>query len=194
MFIELLISFVILSYLYSTGLLSFGSPASIAISVGLVSGALALSWLVSHFFARRIVDSIFGFDSWSKVKAVSEPRRVEVPAKGRLASLRKLTEDSPMDNTLSKMYADALLSENMTDEFIREKLRMVSLGVLSNEEITTVYHRLADVELQRGNSEQAVEFLQRIVDKFPDSTFAHNARHRIGVLNGDGEVSEIGSE
>ena len=194
MFIELLISFVILGYLYSTGLLSFGSPFSIAISVGLVVIALGMSWVVSHFFARKIVDSIFGFDSWSKVKAPLPPRSIVVPQQGRLASLRKLTVESPNDKTLSKMYADALLSEDLKDDFIQERLRMVSLGILADEEITAVYHRLADVELDRGNHEQAVEFLQRIVDKFPDSSFAYNARRRMVVLQGDGEVSEMYSE
>lgn len=194
MFIELLISFVILSYLYSTGFLSFGSPVSIAISVGLVVGALGLSWVVSHFLARRIVDSIFGFDSWSKVKAPPSPPAIVLPQHGRLFSLRNLTVESPKDKTLSRMYADALLSEGLTDDFIREKMRLVSLGILVDEEITAVYHRLADVELERGNQQQAVEFLQRIVDKFPDSTFAYNARRRMGVLMGHGEVSETSSE
>ncbi|PKO16522.1 hypothetical protein CVU37_11140 [candidate division BRC1 bacterium HGW-BRC1-1] len=194
MFIELLISVAILGYLYSTGFLSFGSPGSIAISVGLVVGALALSCAISHFFARRIVDSIFGFDSWSRVKTPVASRPVVVPQEGRLVALRNLTIESPADKALSKMYADALLSEGLKDDFIREKLRFVSLGSLADEETTAVFHRLADIEWERGNHEQAVEFLQRIVDKFPDSTFAHNARHRMGVLQENGEVSEKCSE
>ncbi len=194
MFIELLISFVILSYLYSTGFLSFGSPASIAVSVALVVSALGFGWVISHAFARRIVDSIFGFDSWSRIKTPAASKPIVIPKQGRLALLRNLTVESPADKTLSKMYADALLSEGLKDDFIREKLRLVALGNLSDEETTAVFHRLADIEWERGNNEQAVEFLQGIVDKFPDSTFAHNARHRMRVLQGNGEVSEKCSE
>ena len=65
MFIELLVVGAILMYLYSVGFLDFASPYSILISVGIVVVVSAAGWAVTHFIARRLVDGLFGFDSWT---------------------------------------------------------------------------------------------------------------------------------
>jgi hypothetical protein len=112
MFIELLVVGLILTYLYGTGLIDFSSPFAIAITVVLALVASAAGYLVTHFLARRLVDSMFGFDRWSPQVKKPDAKQQVLDAnalKGASADkLRKLVEHAPEDvetsRVVSKIY------------------------------------------------------------------------------------------
>ena len=197
MLIELLVVFVILGYLYSTGFLSFDSPLSIAFSIGLVLAGVMIGWLVAHFVARRLIDSLFGFDAWTprhplRLRGEAGTPPAPVPAEGpeRLGVLAALVARAPDDKAASRMLADEHLARGDVDAFMREKLRIAGRGVLTREETVAVYHRLADAELARGGAKRAVEFLRTIIEKYPDSPEARNAASRIEVVVVHGDEPE----
>lgn len=197
MLIELLVVFAILGYLYSAGFLSFDSPLSIAFSIGLVLAGVMIGWLVAHFVARRMIDSLFGFDAWTprrplKVRDAGSDPSADIAADGpeRLGALAALVAEAPEDKSASRMLADEFLARGNVDAFVAEKLRIVDRGVLAKEELVAAYHRLADAELARGRPKQAVEFLRMITDKYPDSPVARNAASRIEVISVHGDEAE----
>lgn len=199
MLIELLVVFVILGYLYSTGFLSFDSPLSIAFSIGLVLAGVMIGWLVAHYVARRLIDSLFGFDAWTprhplrlRGGGAGTATAAPVPAEGpeRLGALAALVARAPDDKAASRMLADEHLARGDVDAFVREKLRIAGRGVLTREEAVAVYHRLADAELARGGAKRAVEFLRTIIEKYPDSPEARNAASRIEVVVVHGDEPE----
>lgn len=197
MLIELLVVFVILGYLYSTGFLSFDSPLSIAFSIGLVLAGVMIGWLVAHFVARRLIDSLFGFDAWTprhplRLRGEAGTPPAPVPPEGpeRLGTLAALVARAPDDKAASRMLADEHLARGDVDAFVREKLRIAGRGVLTREETVAVYHRLADAEVARGGAKQAVEFLRTIIEKYPDSPEARNAASRIEVVVVHGDEPE----
>ncbi len=195
--IEVLIVGVILSYLYTAGFLSFGSPYAVAVSVGIMLAALVVGVLLGHYAARRIVDSLFGLDAWSPRKgrkpslAADHLRDLGTadPA-ARLAALKRMAAEVPGDSEVSRMLAEAHLAAGDTDAFLAEKKRLLEKGRLRKEERCAAFHRMADAELARGRVKHAVEFLRMIGEEFPDSPDSQNAEKRIAVIQGRAENRE----
>jgi hypothetical protein len=186
MFIELLVVGAILMYLYSVGFLDFGNPYAIFISIGITVVVSAVAWAVTHFIARRLVDGLFGIDSWSG--RAREPR-ASVPGLSpgdnpalQIPVLEKLAKEVPQDAEFSRRLAQAYWDAGMKAEYERERLRILREGKLSREETCHIYNRLADLAVERGNHAHAEELLQAICDKYPDSVERHNAARRILVV------------
>ena len=70
----------------------------------------------------------------------------------------------------------------MKTEYERERLRILREGSLSREEACSIYNRLADLAVERGENARAEQMLALICEKFPDSVEAHNAGRRILVI------------
>lgn len=187
MLVELLIVIGVLSYLYAKGFLDFGSPYAIFFSVALVVVVGTIGFAVTHYVARGIVDHLFGFKSQGPQKISGrqlalERRRRRVLSSGRMDDLRQFLAKYPADAEVSRRLADELLRQGQVDCYIHERLRFAQTGVTSREEACTIYNRLADLELGRGDRSAAIQHLERIVASFPASVEAGNARRRISLL------------
>lgn len=180
MFIELLVVAAVLLYLNSVGLIDFSNPYAVAISVSLVLTLGAISFAVTHYFARAITDSLFGFGSWNP-----KPRKPEKRVEGSMESIPWLEEQlkkTPENTALSKTLCERYLKEGRTEEYIAEKQRIVRAAKLPAGEAAMIYNRIADLRLDAGMREAAIEALAEIQKQFPGTNEASNARVRANVI------------
>jgi hypothetical protein len=188
MFIELLVVGVILSFLYGSGFLQFGSGYAIAISVAIALVASLLGFLSTHFIARTIVDRMFGFGSWNPKPKPPKKTGLDAPEIRRLqelseTGLKKLLHGKPLDADLSRHVSQIFLQRGQTERFVEERLRAISAGLLTREQACAVYNRLADVRTKEGRIEEAIQFLQELIVKYPGTVEANNAERRCHLLS-----------
>lgn len=183
MFIELLIVAAILLYLNTLGILSFDSPYAIAVSIAVLVTVGSISFLVTHWIASKIVDSLFGFGSWSP-KELPKRDKVEEfhgPA-DNIEWLEAQIRLQPENTALSIRLSDLYQKRGMVDEYVAERLRIVATAKLTAPEMANILNRLADLELDRDRPEIAVAHLELIANKHPATTEGRNALTRIGVI------------
>src|SRR5687768_12984337 len=114
MFIELLVVGVILSFLYGSGFLQFGSGLAIAISIGVALAASAIGFVVTHYLARSVVDRMFGFASWNPRPKPEKKSALDPSALQRLqglgeVELLKLVRTNNRDADLSRQVSEIFL-------------------------------------------------------------------------------------
>jgi hypothetical protein len=197
MFIELLIVCAIIMYLYSVGWLDFNNPHAILISVGIVVVVAAAGWALTHYLARSLVDSIFGFKAWSpkspKRMTPEETERLRQRETCALPAIEQLVRENPKDLELSRRLSDEYLRRGQTRKFMDERLRILKAAVISREEACSIYNRLADVAVACKDYARAVEFLRALCEAFPNTVEAQNALRRVeGIV--ERAAMEMGTE
>jgi hypothetical protein len=184
MLIELLVVAAILMYLNARGVIDFNSPNAIGISVTIILGCFVAVWAAWFLIARVVVDGLFGFGSWAPKKTLASSlnaSNVKVPEK-RFEALQKLVQEAPRDAELSRQYSDQLLIRGMVEEFVAERLRILQTGNLNTSEKCAIFNRLADIELERKQPAQAVQYLNEIAKGYSETNEGANARKRIKYI------------
>lgn len=181
MFIELLIVAAVLLYLNSLGIVSFDSPYAMAISIAILVFIGTISWLVTHYIARSLVDGLFGFGSWTPKAKPTKKQEFGGPADS-IEWLEQEIVKEPSNVELSKHLSRLYLQENRYEAFAAERLRIAKQGNLTVPEIAAIYNRLADMEIDHKQPEGAVKLLQEFKEAHPETPEARNAQVRIGVL------------
>jgi hypothetical protein len=182
--IELLIVAAILLYLNSIGFLNYDDPWAIAISIVILVFVGTISFIITHWVARSLVDGLFGFGSWTPKETKKKPDKREEfhgPA-DNVEWLEEQIKKQPANVALSKRLSDLYMESGQADQFILERVRITREGKLSAGEMAAILNRLADMELDRSQPENAIAHLKEITLKFPDTNEGRNARVRIGVI------------
>jgi hypothetical protein len=133
-----------------------------------------------------MVDGLFGFGDWSPRGGQKQGRDVAALARAAekdLPQLEHLSREIPGDAEISRRLSDTYLQQGRLDDYVRERLRIIADGKLTDREVCTIYNRLVDVEIGRHGFEAAQSFLWIVIEKYPDSTEAHNAKRRLEVIN-----------
>ena len=183
MFIELLIVAAVLLYLNTLGILGFDSPYAIAISIAVIVTVGTFSFMVTHWIASKVVDSLFGFGSWSPKEPSKRDKVQEFhgPA-DNIEWLEAQIKRQPENTALSKRLSDLYQERGMVDEYVAERLRIVAVAKLTAPEMANILNRLADLELDRDRPEIAVAHLELIANKHPATTEGRNALARKSVI------------
>ena len=190
MMIELLIVAAILLYLNAVGFVDFTSSTGITLCIVITLVVLGVSWFFMHFILTRVIDGFFGFSSppakpAERVHMETLPQTAETGVPELLARIQKHPADSALSRRLSENYLD----RGMIDEYVAERLRIIKAAKLSMTEICSIYNRLADVEMQRHCADDALRHLNEIIERFPRSQEADNARRRVQVISDAWQVS-----
>ncbi|MCX7718103.1 MAG: hypothetical protein N2111_06835 [Candidatus Sumerlaeaceae bacterium] len=183
MLVELLIVGVILSYLYAVGFLSINDPWSIAISLAILFGVMVIGAIITRFVAVSVVDGLLGFKDGAAARKPNE-RTATTVARGvglledKLKVLEQLVRERPHDAEASLQLSEEYLRRGMVDQFLAERGRILSSGVLSPEQAVMALNRMADAEAQRGNMNAALGYMDEVIARYPESEEASRACSR----------------
>lgn len=195
MLIELLIVGVIMSYLYSAGLIDFGSPYAIWVTLALTAVCVVVGWVLTHLVAGNLINGLLGMDTWTPRKLrAGLTTKSALAGRGEpmeLAALQQLVKEAPKDAELSRRLSEEYLSRGLVEQFVAERLRIIEVAALSREEVCMILNRLADAELMRDEKEKANDHLRRLIAKYPNSVEAANAKRRIAVIGGEEAGHEV---
>lgn len=183
MLVELLLVGVILSYLYAVGFLDINDPRSIVISIAVIFAVMVIGWIVTRFVALSVVDSLLGLKTGSRPGQPPRQRAAKASLTAnafgdKLPVLERLVREVPRDPDVSLQLSEEYLRRGMIEQFLAERARMLSTGVLGREQAVMALNRMADVEAQRGNIVAALAYTQEIIARFPDSDEAAHAKLR----------------
>ncbi len=179
MLLELLVVAAVVMYLHALGFVEFDDPWSVASALSIGAVAAAVLWVILRVVAGKLISSMFGFSSWAPK---SRPAVKAAKEKGDIRALEKIVRNSPREPEASRALTELYLRAGRTEDFVREKVRILEKGTLTRAEATGILHRLADIEIEKGRPGDAVAYLNRLIDKYPDTADAANAKHRCAVI------------
>jgi hypothetical protein len=158
---------------------------------------LGLMWAptIGRMITKPLTDPLTGGDEEIEPKPfyfVAEGKRRQGLFEEAAAEVRRQLEQFPGDAAGYMMLA-TIQAEDMHDlagaEATLEEL--LAQPALAPQEAVSALHALADWQLQFGrNTAAARAALERIVQRFPDSQFAHAAEQRLAHLAGVDETRE----
>jgi tetratricopeptide (TPR) repeat protein len=183
MLVEVLLVGVILSYLYAVGFLSINDPWSIAISLAILLGVMVIGAVITRFVAVSVVDGLLGFKDGVAVPKPRERTAATVAGEAglledKLKVLEQFVRERPRDADASLQLSDEYMRRGMVDQFLAERGRILASGVLSPEQAVMALNRMADAEVQRGNMNAALGYIDEVIARYPESEEASRARSR----------------
>jgi tetratricopeptide (TPR) repeat protein len=159
---------------------------------------LSVFWapIIGRLVAKPLTDTFTGGDEADELKPfyyLAEGKRRQGLLEEAAAEVRKQLEQFPGD-AAGYMLLAAIQAEDMHDMKAAEATlaELLAQRSLAPQAAVSALHALADWQLQFGRDTGAARTaLERVVQLFPDSQFAHAAQQRIAHLGGVEETRQF---